>query len=66
MTKCYWCNKKAEIKDYRDLNGTVHKIPSCRTCFGLKTSYLRKKYENNSVPRLKKMPGDKNVVGKNS
>lgn len=50
MIKCYWCNKKAEIKDYRDLNGTVHKIPSCRICFRLKTSYLRKKYETKPVP----------------
>ena len=54
MTNCFWCNKKADLKDYRDLNGTVHKIPSCRTCFGLKTSYLREKYETDSVPESKR------------
>jgi len=47
MKKCYWCGKEATRWDYRDFNGTVNKIPSCNSCFGLKTMHLRKKYDRN-------------------
>jgi len=51
MIKCYWCDKEAEIKDYREMDGIVHKLPSCKECFGLDTSYLRKKYRNKSTEK---------------
>ena len=51
MIKCYWCDRKAVMKDYREMDGIVHKLPSCQECFGLDTSYLRKKYRNKSTEK---------------
>lgn len=45
MTKCFWCEKVAVRKDYRTMNGTTHKIPSCAECFWLDTAYLRELYK---------------------
>ena len=41
-SKCYWCNNEAEGTDYRDFNGIINKIPTCKKCFGLSTEHLRK------------------------
>jgi hypothetical protein len=41
--QCYWCTNTAEGVDYRNLDGVVNKIPTCRVCFGLPTEYCRKK-----------------------
>jgi len=45
-TKCFWCQREAVRKDYRSLNGTVNKIPSCAECFWLDTDYLRGLYDD--------------------
>lgn len=49
MKNCYWCNNEAEGIDYRDFNGIVNKIPTCKKCFGISTERLRNK-EINKYP----------------
>jgi len=41
--KCYWCNNEAEGTDYRDFNGVVSKIHTCKKCFEISTEHLRKR-----------------------
>lgn len=49
-TKCYWCNNDAQGLDYRDFDGCISKIRTCRRCFDLDTKYLRELKNNNKTP----------------
>lgn len=42
VAKCKWCSNDAELSDYRNIDGMVSKIPSCRICFTKSTDYLLK------------------------
>ena len=41
--KCFWCNNKATIKDWREIDETTGSYPSCKKCFNTSTEELLKK-----------------------
>jgi len=43
--RCYWCNSRAVRRDYRTIDGTTSKIPSCDKCVWLSTEYLLEREE---------------------
>lgn len=46
--KCYWCDKPAEVKDYREIDGITSKILSCMECAHISTASLIKKQKRKS------------------
>jgi len=40
MATCWACDKKAVIKDYRNIDRTTGKYPSCAECFNKDTLFL--------------------------
>lgn len=51
--KCFWCNNKAEVKDYREIDGTTGSYPVCRKCFNLPIEELLRR-ENKQKGKKKK------------